>query len=231
MLGRAIFITGTGTGVGKTHVTGLLLRALRLRGCNAVTMKPVQTGATREGRGWRVPDLEEHWRLAGEKMPEDATVFAPYCYAPAVSPHLAGRLAGEPVSLEHLAGRAESLRGTYDAVLIEGAGGLLVPLNEQETTLDFVRLLGIPLLVVAHAGLGTINHTLLTVAAARAAHVEVAGVVLNDWPAEPEQAILADNPTIIERLGNVKIWKLDRLDALVRELSAVGTLSRETGAT
>lgn len=203
---HVIFITGTGTDVGKTIVTAALLRALRSRGLHAASMKPVQTGAFMLEGKWRAPDLDLHLEAANlEVSPETYALMAPYCYAPPCSPHLAGRMAGTYPEVDEIIRCAHALLEEYDCLLVEGAGGLLAPLDEGRTMLDLVQVLDCPTLVVATTGLGTINHSLLTLGALAAHHLPVLGMAFTH--AEPLHApdIMLDNPETIARLGDVPI--------------------------
>lgn len=204
---RGIFITGTGTGVGKTIVTAGLFRVLRRQGLDLVTMKPVQTGASRCGDdAWTVPDLEAHW-AAAEYLPrdDDRALMAPYCYEPECSPHLAGRFAGSYPSIPRIRACAMELLTRHDAVLVEGAGGVLVPLDESHTILDLMVALEMPVVLVGHRGLGTINHTLLSLQVLRAAKLRVIGVVLNETKDVEPDYIKLDNPDAIETHGDVAV--------------------------
>jgi len=205
---RGIFITGTGTGVGKTIVTAAILRAARAAGIDAVPFKPVQTGAVDGPYGLRAPDVEFCLAAAGLRpKPDDAALMAPLLYKPACSPALAGRIEGRPVDLDTIRSCAETLLARHDAVIVEGAGGVMVPLNDSATMLDLMAALGLPVLVVAINGLGTINHMLLTLAALRQAKLDVSGVVLNqpDPPAGADEFIRLDNPETIARFGGVAV--------------------------
>jgi dethiobiotin synthetase len=177
----ALFITGTDTGVGKTLVGRVLGAALRARGLRVAPHKPFESGAGRDGRGGLVPGDTLALMAACGLAPsgEDLGVCNNYCFATPVAPALAARLEGVTVDVERVLRAHESLRSRYDVVLIEGAGGLLVPLADQVLVADLAARLGAPLLVVARASLGTINHTLLTVAEARRRGLAVAGVVLS----------------------------------------------------
>jgi dethiobiotin synthetase len=211
---RGIFITGTGTGVGKTIAAAAILRAARAAGIDAVPFKPVQTGAVDGPDGLRSPDVEFCLAAAGLRpKPDEAALMAPLLYKPACSPHLAGRIEGRPVDLDTIRCCAETLLARHDAVIVEGAGGVMVPLNDSATMLDLMAALGLPVLVVAINGLGTINHTLLTLAALRQAGIEVLGVVLNqpDPPAGlrpprgADEFIRRDNPETIARFGGATV--------------------------
>ena len=203
---RGFSITGTDTGVGKTVVAAGLLRRLRAEGLDAAPMKPVQTGAAVGPDGPRAPDLDYCLRVAGlTPTREEYAEMCPYLYEPACSPHLAARMAADRPSIERIVRAAEGLARRHDALLVEGAGGPLVPLNEQQTMLDLMRALALPVLVVARGALGTINHTLLTLRALRTAGLRVMGVVLNDADAAEDDFIRRDNPRAIEQFGDAPI--------------------------
>ncbi len=205
-MGKGLFVTGTGTDVGKTVVTAGLLRMLRAADLDAVSMKPVQTGCTPAGKGWRVPDLEAHWAAAAYQPPVDeAPWMSPYCYAPACSPHLAGAATGQYPEIAAIEEAYGALASRHEAVLVEGAGGILVPLDDTHTMRDLMRALRLPVLLVATAGLGTINHTLLSIAALRAADLDVAGVVLSATDPHADRQIHEDNPRTIAAFGEVPI--------------------------
>jgi dethiobiotin synthase len=204
---QGIFITGTGTDVGKTVAAAGLLRYLKVSAVDVLPMKPVQTGATAgEGGGLVAPDLEYHCRAAGiSPTPEDLPLMAPYLYEPACSPHLAGRLAGVAPKVEHVTTCAQKLLTRHQFLLVEGAGGIMVPLNESETMVDLMKALAFPVILVAHIGLGTINHTLLSLQALRAAGLEVLGIIFCDPTGIEEDFISADNPGTIAQFGNIEI--------------------------
>ena len=146
---------------------------------------------------------------AGSLQSDDEV--APYRYGAPMSPHLAASLAGEEISRERLLAAAGAAADGADALVCEGVGGLLVPLAPDYLVRDFAVDLGLPLVVAASPGLGTINHTLLTLEAARAAGLEVAKVVLTPWPDEPSQ-IERSNLDTISNLGRVEIETLPRID-------------------
>jgi dethiobiotin synthetase len=195
----SIFITGTDTDVGKTALTGLLLAALRESGADAVPMKPVQTGCV-DGV---VPDLSFYERMTGRVY--SARAHAPYQFEPACSPHLAAELAGERIELLRIAAAFEDLKSAHEMVLVEGAGGVMVPLNESQTMLDLMRQLGLPVLIAARPGLGTINHTLLTVEVLRQAGLDVLGVVIVQTVDFEATLIEKGNIRAIEKYGKVPV--------------------------
>jgi len=212
-----IFVTGTGTEVGKTVVAAVLARTLAGGGRRVAVFKPAVTGLEEDGE----PDHELLRRAAGSNQSDDE--IAPYRYDPPASPHLAAALAGEEIDPERLGAAAETAAAGADVLVCEGVGGLLVPLvrgvgglmrrgvGRPYLVRNLAVDLGYPLVVVAPPGLGTINHTLLTIESARAAGLEVAMVVLTPWPEEPSE-IESSNHATIAALGSVPVQTLPRLD-------------------
>jgi dethiobiotin synthetase len=203
---RGLFVTATDTGVGKTVVSAALLAAMAAAGERVRAYKPVVTGLDDEdeiaARGAWPADHELLATVAG-MAPEEVS---PLRFGPAVSPHLAAELAGVRIDPAQLLAAASA--GEPDRTLIvEGVGGLLVPLADDYTVCDLAVALGLPLLIAARPGLGTINHTLLTVRVARAAGLDVRAVVLTPWPAEPSPMERSNRETIA-RLGAVEVETL-----------------------
>ncbi len=172
-----IFFTGTDTGIGKTIAVGVLARALKEAGRRVITQKLVQTGAEEP------EDLLIHRRLMGEPPdpPELLSLTCPYLFSYPAAPELAARLEGKEIDLLYLKRCVEELERRYEIVLVEGAGGLLVPLTREDTMLDFLSLILCPVVVVSAARLGTINHSLLTIKALRQRSLFVAGLVYNKY--------------------------------------------------
>jgi dethiobiotin synthetase len=203
---KGLFVTATGTGVGKTVVAASILAALRARGERAVPFKPVVTGTDEPADPDWPPDDALLAAAAGVPA-EDVTAAR---FGPPVSPHLAAELAGAPLDPALLRGAFDACATEADAVVVEGVGGLLVPLTRGYLVRDLAVDLGLPLVVAASPGLGTINHTLLTLAAAHGVGLRVAGVVLTPWPEEPS-VMEQDNRATIARLGEVEVALLPRL--------------------
>jgi len=200
---KGIFITGTDTDVGKTWVAAGLTAALRQRGVKAVYFKPVQSGCPREGGRLIPTDADFARTLAG--LSEPLEVLTPIALRLPVAPGVAAAQEGVAVDLVSIAAGIRDLAGRYEFLVVEGAGGLYVPLiGTHFLVLDLIRWLRLSLVVVARAGLGTINHTALTVKAAQAADIEVAGVILNRYPESPGLAE-ETNPGVIEALTGVPI--------------------------
>jgi dethiobiotin synthetase len=213
---RGIFITGTDTDVGKTWVAAGLTAALRQRGVKAVYFKPVQSGCPREDGRLIPTDADFARTLAG--LSEPLEVLTPIALELPLAPGVAAAQAGVDLDLGLIAAGLEDLARRYEFLVVEGAGGLYVPLiGTHFLVLDLIRWLHLPLAVVAKSGLGTINHTVLTVKAAQAAGIEVAGVILNRYPAHPGLAA-ATNPGVIEALTGVPILgRLPEVPDLMRE--------------
>lgn len=200
-----VFVTGTGTEVGKTVVAATIARSLAEEGKRVAVFKPAVTGLDE----WGEPDHALLRRAAGSGQSDEE--IAPYRYGPPMSPHLAAELAGEEISPPRLLAAARAAAAGADAIVCEGVGGLLVPLTPRYLVRDLAAGLGLPVVIAAPPGLGTINHTLLTIEAARAAELEVQSVVLTPWPEEPGQ-IEESNREAIAELGAVKVETLARID-------------------
>lgn len=200
---RGLFVTGTGTGVGKTIVSAVLLAAMRAAGEPVRAYKPVVTGLDEPPGEW--PPDHELLALAAGMTPEEV---APLRYGPAVSPHLAAELAGETVDTAALVAAAR--QAPNHTLVVEGVGGLLVPLAPNFTVGDLAVELALPLVIAAPPSLGTINHTLLTVDVARAAGLTVAAVILTPWPAEPSRMEVSNQQTIA-RMGAIGVATLEEI--------------------
>jgi dethiobiotin synthetase len=186
VIGRGYFVTATDTGVGKTFVTAALAASLRARGRDVAVFKPVQSGA------------------AADDPSGDAVLLGAdcvYAFSAPLAPLVAARAGGRTIELEPILARAGELAREHDLLLVEGAGGLLVPLADDLDLADLAAALGLPLVIVARAGLGTVNHTLLTIEAARTRGLDVAGVVLNGKGDEST----AENAALIEERSGVRV--------------------------
>jgi dethiobiotin synthetase len=205
---QGIFITGTDTGVGKTLVTAGIIRWLKKQQIDVAPMKPVQTGAEKRGNMLIAPDLEFILEATDLQLNTDERrMMVPYLYEPACSPHLAGRLAGHYPDISTIQKYTEIILRHRQKLVVEGAGGILVPLNEKETMLDLMKVLGYPVVLVSRIGLGAINHALLSINILNTAGIKLAGVVFNQTePPLPENRYIEeDNPKVVEQFGKVKI--------------------------
>ena len=207
---RGLFVTGTDTGVGKTVVTAGLAAALRAAGHHVAVVKPLQSGHRRDDPAGDAATLQ---RLGGLEQPLEE--ITPWAFAAPLAPAVAAELEGRSVALGDVVAHVADVAGRHELVLVEGAGGLLVPTGDGWTILDLAQALGLPLLVVARPGLGTVNHTALTVWVGRQAGLAVAGVVLNG-AADPGDDSTLRNADLIRDLVDVPV--LGRLPLLADEL-------------
>jgi len=208
---QSCFITGTDTGVGKTYVPAALITLAARRHIDAVPMKPVQTGCRRRGQHLFAPDLQ--FALRGLKRPLaplEKAVLCPYRFHPACSPHRAARLAGVTIRLGTIAQIVDTLLRLHSTLIIEGAGGVLAPLGPDRTMLDLMRVLGMPVVLVARAGLGTLNHTLLSLNELRRARLTVRAIVINQGRG-PWGALERDNAQTLAAWSGLTVLRLPRL--------------------
>ena len=205
---RGVFVTGTDTGVGKTVLAAAICAAAASRGLSVASFKPVVTGLDEPVVDWP----RDHELLASvcnvRQAPED---IAPHRYGPAVSPHLAEQLAGEEIDPDELVTQAQTEAAKADALVVEGVGGLLVPLAKDYLVRDFAGELSLPVVIAARPGLGTISHSLLTIEAARAVALRIQAVVLTPWSDQPS-AMERSNMETIEQFGEVPCIGLPRTD-------------------
>ncbi len=204
---RGCFVTGTDTGVGKTVLAAAITAGLRARGVGVAALKPVITGLDETTD----PDWPPDHQLLANVSGTPADMVALECYGPPVSPHLAAELARRAIDPRALVSRIEAAASGHEVVVVEGVGGLLVPLTPWYDVRDLARSLRLPLVIAARPGLGTINHTLLTLAAARAAGLEVLAVVLTPWPEDPGE-IEGSNLMTIAALGAVAVGVLPQIE-------------------
>ncbi len=205
---RGVFVTATDTEVGKTVVAAAICAALAARGERVAAFKPVVTGIDEEPDVWP-RDHELLARVATvRQLPQDV---APLEFGPPVSPHLAAEMAGTPIEPHELAAAAHRSGESADVLVAEGVGGLLVPLTPGYLVRDLAVELNLPVVIAARPGLGTINHTLLTIEAARAVGLDVAAVVITPWPEDPD-AMVRSNRDTIERFGSVSVVGLPKTD-------------------
>jgi dethiobiotin synthetase len=202
----AFFVTGTDTGAGKTTAAAAVLAAAVRRGLRVAAMKPVESGCVRQQDGSLLPADAVRLREAAGAHQSLAEVCPMALEAP-LAPWFAAELDHRAISLDHLAERADRLaRTSPDLLLIEGAGGLLVPLSADSRVIDLIARLGHPVLVVARASLGTINHTSLTIDHCLNRHIPVRGAILVDAEGAVAASAIAQNRAAIERFTGVPVF-------------------------
>lgn len=197
---KGLFVVGTGTDVGKTYITGLLVKALREGGYEAGYYKAAVSGAS----SIAASDAGYVKKVAHLEAPDETLLS--YLYDHAVSPHLAAQWEGHPVEQSVITTAFEAAKKRYDYVTMEGSGGIMCPLRYDETDQifleDVIQWFHLPTLLVAHAGLGTINATVLTIEYLRARNIPVKGVILNYYADSPMEQ---DNKVMIETLTGVPV--------------------------
>lgn len=234
-----IFICGTDTGVGKTVVTGLLAKYLLEKGLNAVTQKWIQTGSGDKD----LIDNDYHYQLIGNAMQTttktrvkekilDSNItkyksyIIPYRFAIPASPHLAAKLEGKKISVRKIIECFKTLEKNFDFVIVEGTGGLLVPISEKVLIIDIVKKIDLPVVIVSGNRIGTINHTLLTIEALRKRNLKVLGIIFNSTSRNENKIILEDNPKIVKKISRCEILGVlpfkKNVDKLYDEFKLIG---------
>ena len=201
---KAIFVTATGTDVGKTYISALIVKKIRELGYNCGYFKPALSGAI-EKDGKLIPgDCDFVLKTAGiNSVPLN---YVSYVFKTAVSPHLAAEIENNPIKIEKIKSDYEEIKKEFDYLVVEGAGGIICPfnLNEQKLLLpDVIKELGLDILVVASASLGTINSTVLTVEYAKQQGINVKGIILNNY--DENDFMQKDNKIQVENLTGVKV--------------------------
>ncbi len=194
-LPKGIFITGTDTGVGKTVVSAALALTLKQSGNKVAVMKPVQTGTDSGGN----LDIEFIQSVIETNYPLDNV--CPYRFSHPLAPLVAANLVGERIDLERIKSCYYKLASIHDTVIVEGAGGLLVPLIDNYLMSDLASNLGLSLIIVTRPSLGTLNHTLLTVESAKARGLKVMGIIINQFPSYPGLAERTNPELILKMTG------------------------------
>ena len=179
MKGTVLFITGIDTNIGKTFATGMIACALAGKGKKVITQKMIQTGCAEVSE-----DIEMHRKIQGIPFTEEdkAGLTCPYIFTYPCSPHMAAAKDGRRIDLETITQATRRLRETYEYVLLEGAGGLMVPNDMESLTIDYVKEQAYPLILVTSGKLGSINHTLLSLYACERYGIEVKAIVYNQYP-------------------------------------------------
>jgi len=214
---KSIFVTGTDTGVGKTVITGLIARYLSDKGFNVVTQKWVETGC----RDYSL-DVTFHlkaMRKNRRRMRDCLKLMSPYIFKHASSPHLASKIEHKMIEPEKIINSFKSLSAKFDFVIVEGAGGALVPIDDRNLLIDIAVELNIPFLIVAGNKLGAINHTLLTIEALKRRGIKILGVVFNNLKGQ-DRLILNDNPRIIRKFSQARVLGVLNREPSFRKLCA-----------
>ncbi len=238
-MNRGVFITGTDTGVGKTIVAATLARILRLRGVNVGVMKPVTSGCLERNGELISEDAELLAWAAGVEYSDE---IAPYCLRRPIAPVMAAEKDGVRINFNRITECYNRLAARHEFMIVEGAGGLMVPLAGGFMIADLVKQLDLPLLVVARSTVGTINHTVLTCLAATQMEIELTGVIVNRFPTDPKLAEDATSHQIGSLCGApiLGVWNdisgteeeiVERLAEQLNDVPESDILLRELGGT
>ena len=227
-MANGLFVSGTGTDIGKTYVTGLLLKYIRDNGYNATYFKAALSGTIRDENNNLIPgDAVEVLTMAN--LDENTDFLVPYIYETAVSPHLASQIEGNPVELSKVRSAYEEVSKKYDYILMEGSGGIVCPIryegkdNKNNIMLeDIIKFLDLDVILIADAGLGTINSIVTTVEYLKSKNIHVCGIIMNNYK---DELMENDNIKMVEELCDVdviaKVYQNDknlRLDVDTKEL-------------
>ncbi|MBV6340469.1 dethiobiotin synthase [Candidatus Magnetobacterium casense] len=199
---RGFFVTATDTGVGKTIVTALVALALQQRGLRVAAMKPIETGCTLEN-GRLVPG-DGMFLKTTLNLDLDIDRITPVRYTLPLAPMVAAAISGKAVDLDLIRRRFQEL-STFDAVVVEGIGGLMVPITQDYFVCDMIKELALPAILVTSAGLGSINHTMLSVELLRSRGIETAGVIINHNVCPDGKVANTTNPDVIKQLSPLDV--------------------------
>ena len=199
-----IFVTGTDTGVGKTVLSLLLMQFFYANGCSPFYIKPVQTGCRDPyDKDSDAMFIYKHVKQLTNKDPADSIV---YCFREPKAPYFASRNEGKTIELKTIQDALNKISQSQSPVIMEGAGGLLVPVNEETLMIDIIKMTGAKPIIAAHAGLGTINHTLLTVEALYKRDIQPIGIVFINGGKKPvPQDMISDNIKAVESYSGIKV--------------------------
>lgn len=227
-MSKNIFLTGTGTDIGKTYIAGLITKKLQETGMHPAYYKAAMSGNDKRDDGSLIPGDALHVKTASG-IPQPLEEMCPYVYERAYSPHLASRIEGGLVDMERVRAGFEDVCENYDLVTVEGSGGILCPIrfepNGPKILLeDIVRELELSSLLVADAGLGTINNVVLTAEYMKHRNLPIKGIIFNNW--HPGNVMEEDNRYMCEALTGIKViacvpWGADDLDIAAADLAAL----------
>jgi len=225
-----LFVTGTDTGVGKTYVSAGIATALKHRGVDVGVMKPAETGC--RIRAGRLMPKDALHLMKSARVKDPLSLVNPYRLRKPLAPSVAAAREGKKIDPDKILSAFNALCERHEFMIVEGAGGIMVPLCGEYTYLDLARTMGLPVLIVARPGLGTINHTLLSIAALKGRRIAIAGIVINyalDWkPGLAEET----SPAVIEKISGIRIVGIiphasRKFDSVLDECITLNTLSEQ----
>ncbi len=216
---KGIFITGTDTEVGKTFIGAAIAHGLRKKNIDCGVMKPIQSGATK--RNGRLISQDAEFLIKASNVKDEISLVNPYCLDAPLAPSVAARLERKTISAGRVINAFNILSSRHQFMIVEGAGGLLVPISNGYLMKDLILDLNLPILIVSRSGLGTINHTLLTIEAARNCGIEIIGVIFNQTEKNPITICERTNPKIISGLSSAScLGKIQYMPKLSLALAA-----------
>ncbi|SFL50665.1 dethiobiotin synthetase [Lachnospiraceae bacterium KH1T2] len=204
-MSKNLFIAGTGTDIGKTYVTALIVKKLKEIGCNAAYYKAAMSGNERSESGNLIPG-DAKWVKEISGISQPISEMCPYIYETAVSPHLASRIEGNPVKMDVLDETFKAVAENYDYITMEGSGGILCPISFDNGEIyleDLIKHFGMNSLLIADAGLGTINSVVLTYEYMIKKNLKLLGIIFNNY--DPENTMHKDNLFMCERLTGLNV--------------------------
>jgi len=208
-MAKTLFIAGTDTNVGKTVVAGALAAFLRGRGCQVGVMKPLESGCLSgvrsKGRGKALTKSDSLYLKEMAGTEDDLDLINTYAFEAPLAPGMAAELEGVPIQLERILENFQKLSMIHELLIVEGAGGLLVPIGEGKMVVDLIKMMEAPVLLVGRASLGTVNHTLLSISLLKSRGIKVAGFVLNH-PTKSADLSERYNTTTLKRFTEVPCW-------------------------
>ncbi|MCL4322078.1 MAG: dethiobiotin synthase [Deltaproteobacteria bacterium] len=214
MQNKTFFITGIDTNIGKTFVSLLLILAFRQKGLNAGYMKPVETGVKINKDGSK-NYIDGHYLKEISGLEADIETVTPYTFQSPLSPYAASKFEGGTVCLKEIIYKFYDLKGTYDYMIVEGAGGMLVPLKQGHFMIDIAKYIDAAVILVTKAGLGMINHTLLNIEYAKSHGIKIAGIIINNALNETDESVLSNKKilsayTDIPFLGDIPYLQTEK---------------------
>ena len=225
MKNKAIFITGTDTDVGKTVICAGLAAALKKRNIDVGVMKPVATGVNNRNSKFISSDVE--FLIKASEVKDEISLINPYCIDLPLAPNIAFKLRKKNISVEKIKHCFEELKEKHSLLIVEGIGGLLVPIRDNYLVADLIRDLDISLIIVSRNGLGTINHTLLTIRQAQESGIDILGVIFNKLDRDKNDISKKTNPTIIKEIAEVDVFgELPYLKSVCVQKTKMGNLTK-----
>ncbi len=197
MPNKIFFITGIDTNIGKTFVSLLLMLAFKQKGLNAGYMKPVETGVKINKDGSK-NYLDGRYLKEEGKLTTNLEIITPYTFESPLSPYAASKFEDKTICIKEILFKFYELNRMYDYMIVEGAGGMLVPLKKNHFVIDIARYIDAGVILVTKAGLGMINHTLLNIEYAKSHEIKISGIIINNALNENDESVLSNKKTLLE---------------------------------